>query len=85
MNGPSGKSREYAQLPERAATALERYRTVIEPLSDGWRSFPVGTLRRNIAPFASPANWSDSVSVNYERKPSNSQRNTVSFLRDSWA
>ncbi|MDL0145139.1 tyrosine-type recombinase/integrase [Halobacterium salinarum] len=37
-----GKSREYeyAQLPERAATALERYRTVLDPLTDEWPVFP---------------------------------------------
>ena len=37
-----GKSREYeyAQLPERAATALERYRTVLDPPTDEWPVFP---------------------------------------------
>ena len=37
-----GKSRayEYAQLPEKAATALERYRTVLNPPSDEWPVFP---------------------------------------------
>jgi site-specific recombinase XerD len=39
-----GKSRayEYAQLPKRAATALERYRTVLDPPSDSWPVFPSG-------------------------------------------
>ncbi|XVH33765.1 tyrosine-type recombinase/integrase (plasmid) [Haloferacaceae archaeon DSL9] len=39
-----GKSREYeyAQLPERAATALERYRTVLDPPTDEWPVFPSG-------------------------------------------
>ncbi|UHQ99096.1 site-specific integrase (plasmid) [Natrinema zhouii] len=37
-----GKSREYeyAQLPERAATALERYKTVLDPPTDEWPVFP---------------------------------------------
>ena len=37
-----GKSREYeyAQLPERAATALDRYRTVLDPPTDEWPVFP---------------------------------------------
>ncbi|WP_332900415.1 tyrosine-type recombinase/integrase [Haladaptatus sp. CMSO5] len=37
-----GKSREYeyAQLPQRAATALERYRTVLDPPTDEWPVFP---------------------------------------------
>ncbi|WP_331232417.1 tyrosine-type recombinase/integrase [Natronorarus salvus] len=39
-----GKSRayEYAQLPKRAATALERYRTVLDPPSEEWPVFPSG-------------------------------------------
>ena len=39
-----GKSREYeyAQLPKRAATALDRYRTVLDPPSDEWPVFPSG-------------------------------------------
>ncbi|MFC7216232.1 tyrosine-type recombinase/integrase [Saliphagus sp. GCM10025334] len=39
-----GKSREYeyAQLPERAATTLERYRTVLDPPTDEWPVFPSG-------------------------------------------
>lgn len=39
-----GKSREYeyTQLPERAATALERYRTVLNPPTDEWPVFPSG-------------------------------------------
>ncbi|GKZ16292.1 tyrosine-type recombinase/integrase [Haladaptatus sp. T7] len=41
-----GKSREYeyAQLPERAATALERYRTVLDPPTDEWPVFPSGHI-----------------------------------------
>ncbi|ESP86799.1 tyrosine-type recombinase/integrase [Candidatus Halobonum tyrrellensis] len=37
-----GKSREYeyAQLPERAATALERYRRLLDPPTDEWPVFP---------------------------------------------
>ncbi|MFC6765030.1 tyrosine-type recombinase/integrase [Natrinema soli] len=39
-----GKSREYeyAQLPERAATVLERYRTILNPPTDEWPVFPSG-------------------------------------------
>ena len=37
-----GKSRsyEYAQLPEKAAAALERYRPVLKPPTDDWPVFP---------------------------------------------
>lgn len=37
-----GKSRqyEYAQLPERAASALDRYKRVVDPSSDDWPVFP---------------------------------------------
>lgn len=37
-----GKSRqyEYAQLPERAASALDRYKQVVDPPSSGWPVFP---------------------------------------------
>jgi len=37
-----GKSREYeyAQLPERAATALERFRTTLDPPTEEWPVFP---------------------------------------------
>ncbi|WP_114579511.1 tyrosine-type recombinase/integrase [Saliphagus sp. LR7] len=39
-----GKSREYeyAQLPERAASVLERYKTVLDPPTDDWPVFPTG-------------------------------------------